>query len=509
MYCSKCGMKNENYALYCATDGYDLQHNNSNLICLQPIETGYCSACGEAMARHATYCSACGEEAGCHVEVKSSITTIMKPATADISRPATPALVINFKTYLKKGMLGGFAAIFVLLLLCMIISITLNNKVPELMTEDNPVIEILNQYEVDRDFKLFGIQEIAMAVNLISSNMYLTGGDGLFGAPMFNIHVGLITLLLVPLAALVFGGYLSARFFRLSDLRESLMVSMAIGLYYGGGLLIISRLAGFTKQIGMDLDYFNQLPKLVYSFSWVESFLIGWLLGTCFSWVGYKLYTLIHTDKNRLLKDSAVAQAIRAVVISVTTLSLLAFIFVMMKVGHQVPLPAILLVAPQLGLYLFNLAHLGTLRFGGDEEKLQYSLFSGVHASGEVTDVDEYVYSSSYQNSNFLDGYVYCGLVVALIILIWIGYRYVRCLRQSPNLFSSIGIFSITYGAVMAVLAKLSSISYTMTGGGQAEDSLMTDSIFANFHMGYIFLTGCIISLVLLLVCSLLSEKLH
>lgn len=505
MYCSKCGKNNEDYALYCANDGYDLQRS-SNAICLKPIEAGYCSACGAAMARHTAYCSACGEEAGSHVEVQPSVTTFFKPANAVSSRPAISPLGINFKTYLKKGMLGGFAAIVALLLLCMIISIALNKQIPELMSEDNPVIEILNQYEVDSDFKIFGIPETAMAVNLISSSMHITGGDGLSGAPEFNIHVGLITLLLVPLTALIFGGYLSARFYRLSGIRESLMVSMAIGLYYGGGLLIISRLAGFTKQIGMDMDmyYFDQLPKLIYSFSWVEALLIGWLLGTCFSWMGYKLYTLIHTDKKRLLKESAVAQAIRAVVISVAALSLLAFVFVVMKIGHQVPFTAVLFVAPQLGLYLFNLAHLGSLRFGGEEEKVQYSLFSGVHVSGEEIGL----YGSS-QTFDFLDGYVYCGLFVAFVILMWVGYRYVRSLRQSTNIFSSIGIFSVTYGAVMAVLSKLSSIGITMAGGGQAEDRWMMDTFFADFHMGYIFLSGFIISLVLLLVGSFISQKLH
>ncbi|ASA21222.1 zinc ribbon domain-containing protein [Paenibacillus donghaensis] len=505
MYCAKCGMKNADYALYCGNDGYDLQLSSSE-IHLQPIEAGYCSACGVSMARHAAYCSACGEEAGSHVAIQTSVSSILKPGNADNRRITTFRCGVDIKSFLTRGMLGGVAAVAVLLILSMVISITLNKQIPELMSEENPYIELLNQYEIDSNFTIFGVSETAMAVNLISSSMHINGDVDLFGSQGLNIHMGLIALLVVPFVALVFGGYLSARIYRLSEKREGFLVSMVIGLYYGGSLLIVSRLAGFSKQIGMEMYTYDQSSKLVYSFSWVEALFFGWLLGTLFSWIGYRLYTRIHSDKKWLLKESAVAQAIRAVVIGLATLSLLTFVIMAMKFGQQISTSANLLLAPQLGLYLLNLSHLGTIHFGGEGEKLHYSLLAGLR-SDSVEDLNGY--NGFFLAPHFLDGYVYCGLFITLIILIWVGYGYVRTLRQSPNLLSSIGIFSVTYGAMMAFLAKISLIGFTMAGGGQSEDGWFMSTFYLNFSMGYVFLTSFIISLLMLLVGSFVSQKLH
>lgn len=499
MYCSQCGKSNEDYALYCANDGYDLQHN-SNEMCLKPLEAGYCSACGAAMAMHAAYCSACGEEAGNYLDYKNKDTSLLKPAYT-ISKQEDSVLRLDFRTYLKKGMLGGITAVVILVLLCMTISIALNKQIPEMMTEGYPVIDVLDHYEVDSDFEILGIAETAMAVNLISSSVQVVEGNSLFNTAKITIHAGLIILLIVPLVALVIGGYISARFYRISGNRESLMVSMVIGLYYAAGLLIISRFAGFTIQIGSDMVYFS---KLIYSFSWLESLLIGWLLGTWFSWMGSKLYAAVHKNNKRLRDKSAAAQAIRAVLVGNVVLSILAFVFIMLKVGKEIPISTVLFAAPQLGLYLFNLAHLGSLRFGSGEEKLQYSLFSGLHSPGGEAGLYNVV---SYPASNFLDGYVYYSLFAALIVLVWIGYNYVKSIRQRPDFLSSILIFSVSYGALMAVLTKISSIGFSMDEGGQIEGDMIIEPLFVNFHMGYIFLSGFFISLVLLLLISYLSRQ--
>lgn len=502
MYCAKCGKNNEKYALYCTNDGFDLQPS-SNEISIQQSEAEYCSACGMTMVRHAAYCSKCGEETGSHTDVQISSFALLRPVSVDSHRLAYSKLGLNFKAYLKKGVLGGLTALVTLLILCTIINITLHKQLPELMGEDNPYIELLDHYQVDSDFTIFGVPETAMTVNLIPSSLHATGDDDLLERQEINIRLGLITLLAVPLAALVFAGYLSARFFRFSNQQESFLVSIVIGLYYGVGMLIISRMAGFTKIVGLEQYSYGQSPKLIFSFSWLAAIITGWLLGTCFSWIGYKLYNLIHTDKKWLFKDSAAAHAIRAVATTLAVLSIMTLVIAAIKLGDTFPFSALLLLAPQIALYLFNFAHLVTIHFGGAGEQLHYSLISGLGSASENS-----LYTDSYLTPDFLNSYVYGGLFVTLVILIWVGYRYVKNIRKSTIIWKYVGFFSITYGGLMALLAKLSSIGFTMTGGGQAEDSWFDSTFFISFNAGYTFLAGFLISL-LLLIGSFLSQKLN
>jgi hypothetical protein len=494
LYCSKCGTNNAEYALYCANDGYDL-YASSNEIRIEPTEAGFCSACGETMMRHAAYCSTCGEEAGNQVSEKMGSRGVHGSAWA-----------LDYKTLIKRGMLGGVAAITAVLILCMVISITLNKQIPEFLSTETPLFEILDQYEVDSNFTILGVLETVMAVNLIPSSMHISGEPDLLQGQTLDIHLGLISLLLLPLLALVFGGYVSARTWRLSTNRESFLISLVIGIYYGLFLLIVSGLAGFSKKIGMEMYTYVQSAKLVYSFSSVEALVYGWILGAFFSWIGYKLYTLIHTDKRRIWKGNAAYQAVRAVITGLVVLTLLTFVIVAVKFGQQIPVISIILLTPQIGLYLFNSAHLGTIQFGGGNEIFQYSLISGLRTdSGEST----YGYSNSFLGMHFIDGYVYSGLFVTLVILVWVGFGYVRSQRQSPNLLPSIGIFSVTYGAMMAFFAKISSIGFMMAGGEEIGNAGIMNTFFVNFSMGYVFLTSCILSLLLLVTLSFVSQKLY
>ncbi|AIQ11474.1 zinc ribbon domain-containing protein [Paenibacillus durus] len=497
MYCSRCGTNNFDYAIYCVKDGVELGTGLGEAA-VQPAEAQFCPACGASMAKHAGYCIFCGEEAGSEIMARPAATAGRRPEIAASRKPAEATLTFDYKTFLLRGALGGIVAIAGVLLLCLLISYTLNKQAPpDLVGQELPIQELMNQYGADSDFKLIGVPEAVMAVNLVHSRLLITGGDSDVTGGSVKIFMGLITLLIVPLAALVIGGYVSARRYRLTDERAGLSVSLAIGLYYGLFLLAVSAFAGFSREVNLGLFSSALSGRIDYSFSSWESIILGWIFGFLFSWGGYRLYALNHNVRSGFFRKSAFEQAVRTVALGVFVLSFLAVVIVGVKFGRQLPFRLILLIAPQLGTYFWNFAHLGTLHFGGDGEQMNYSLLWG----RDSEDGNGMLASSDYLSMHFLDGYVYCGLIVALIILIWVGIGFMRNRAAYPNDLRSVSVFSLTYGAAMAVIAKVSAFGFSVQG-----ESLSNywegGTFFVGFRAVPIFFASFIISFLLLLTCS-------
>ncbi|MFD1773436.1 zinc ribbon domain-containing protein [Paenibacillus rhizophilus] len=495
MYCSRCGTNNFDYAVYCVNDGVELGTDLGE-VSLQPADAQFCSACGAGMAKHAGYCIICGEEAGNEIMVRPAAVIGRRPGIAVGRKPAEAALAFDYKTSLIRGALGGIVAIVGVLLLCLLISYTLNKQVPDLMGQELPIQELMNQYGADSDFKLIGVPEAVMAVNLVHSRLLITGGDSDAAGGSVEIFAGLIALLIVPLAALVIGGYISARRYRLSDERAGLSVSLAIGLYYGLFLLAVSAFAGFSREISLDLFSSALSGRINYSFSSWEAFIFGWIFGFLFSWAGYRLYALIHNDRSGFFRKSAVEQAIRTAALGIFVLSILAVVIVGVKFGRQFPFRLILLIAPQLGTYFWNFAHLGTLHFGGDGEQMRYSILWG----RDSEDGTGMPVSSDYLSMHFIDGYVYSGLILALIILIWVGIGFTRNRASNLNDLRSITVFSLAYGVVMAVIARISAFGFSVQGESLS-DYWEGGTFFVGFRAVPIFFASFVISILLLLCC--------
>ncbi|MDF2921812.1 MAG: hypothetical protein K0R57_726 [Paenibacillaceae bacterium] len=360
---------------------------------------------------------------------------------------------LDYGSLLKRGSFGASVAIVSLLLLCFALSAFFSNAVNEEISGIHELAKLSDQWVGETAGELFGVPEAVMFSNLVNSKLSVNGfSDKISGGAW--IKSGFIPLLIIPFISLGIGGYLAARRMKAVSAAQTLPVSAMIALFYALFLLVMDWLAGGSYRMERSFFILTVEGSVEYSFSWGSALLNGLVLGFLFSWTGSLLYGR-QTSRSSGSGAIAVHQALLTVVQGLAIASVSGLVLLFLNKEEGTSFGALLLLAPQLGSYIWGIANLGTFSLVQEGEYFAGSVWSGLEGSLDW---------GGPLASPVIHVLVRLSPLLTLAVLLWAGKRMFAYGGSGAAHLGRSLVFSAVYSLTTAFLVFISKLELHVNG---------------------------------------------
>ncbi|MBB5173869.1 hypothetical protein [Texcoconibacillus texcoconensis] len=333
------------------------------------------------------------------------------------------------------------------------------------------------------------MMDMIMMAHFVGFSVVGSGGE--LAELSMSAQTGLYLYLLVPLVALMIGGFVSAKQNAHFGVFERFNLSVVIGAVYGAVLAVFSLFAGTSMALdmgefggpGMDIAVSGQ-------YSFFAALWHGFLLGTIFSFFGALMQfgppKVTSHLSGRLTYGESLHQAISTVIRGVLLSVFVLLVVFLVQFGGEVFDDTFMFIVllTQLGGYLWVLLNFIPFSMSadmfGESGALNVSVLSGFEAVGEMGD-------TAVLNDYGI--YLYLGLLLPIALFLWAGYR-IR-LQVKGDVLKAVLAFSGTYALLMAALATLTAFSFEMNAG-----SLGVGAEMLEVSIGFGFFTTLFISFI-------------
>lgn len=480
--CERCGKHNEDYCNYCSDEGNEMSTFERKLI-LNENENKYCDGCGHETKSNQIYCSECGKllsQVGKRRKTKRKITqntgNINNPSLGSINE-ATGAMAKEAKKIF--GDLPSFFGNTIDELKSFnYVSFAQNNITTALKTDGISIVlmliymfiqlqlgdSLLNELVEDTSMELSSFKQVVFGIASMNAPKIVINA-------LFNtVNVSIAARIIITPIITGFIIYLVTRFIYSKTEVKSLPTAVLCALVYAAIITVISLFA----RVNVSEDLYTNIKIYISVFSvFINSFIISFIANILAleKQNSKKVGTLSNIFKNNLFILGATLLAF--------TIIFLAWMYI--KVGSFTEILRILKARLAIGGYIDSYNDI--LGFSGMKLNIiwfVYMVIIGLMMSSWLILMSHLVAIKFATLSVSLFSFVEQGegmwillILIPIATLIIIGRMIKK--RHGEENHNIIGIYSISYTAIMGLISYFSTITIS---GNATEDLISLISSF-------------------------------
>ena len=381
---------------------------------------------------------------------------------------------------IKSSLKTASIALFILLIVCAITSLLINEKTNEALAE---------LLELDLDIKTLNFLDYALLSHLVKlkyqvSTSYLQNG-------IADISGGVFATLAIPFVIFLVLGILRAKRDLKEDREFCLMNSFLVGLFYGIGLLILTLFSLIKTEV--PVPFSRTILTITKKYSSIAALLNGLIIAMVFYILGYGLYMYFKKESNRLLKYRFIFNGTFCLLLGYI-ISLVVYIIGSRYLDLDIYTDTNiidLILHLQLPAFIWNTINYNAFAFLSSSYRIKLSLLSNNESI------------KYYLNNNILIAMNILPFIP--FILYFIQGRKERKIGKG-NMYLNLAFTSITYSLLMTFFAAISNINIKFYG--QVFNNLYGESLTMTigFKPAITFVTCLIFSYGISLAGGLLTK---
>ncbi|WP_286158796.1 zinc ribbon domain-containing protein [Bacillus sp. J37] len=477
MYCSHCGMKNNESAQYCINDGASLVPVIEKVKVTQENHK-YCMECSHENALNAIYCQQCGHSVEKVTEKEDGITSGTIPVHSEdhvnYEKEDFISSILN-KHNLKRIAIFNAFSIIALFVFSLIVSSSANRLLLEsLRSEFGSLVDSLKVVSATDVFMISHMASLHYRANALMFEGVLETTSGLF------------LLLFIPAIIFILIGFFMNKRVTKSSIVERLSICLSFSIMYGIIVGLISTFAGVSVDIADPTGFIGNIT-ISSDYSFFESIFNALIISFIFTSVGAMIGVAKEQRFNNKQYGVSISRAILHSVIGLVFMILIGTVFFStndeLTTGDET---GDVLLGSQIGGYLWNISQFGTLNFEttsyGEEITASYSLMGGPKASEDEEEFEELFLELKW---------------LWILVLIPIGLHFLagNKLRKSTqgNILYELGVYAIVFGLINALFVSISRLTidtnfddvFNATFGFSTFGTFIVSAIFA-FIVSYV-----------------------